>query len=167
VICAIVIIIVVVVVVLVIIRNGNKKQMTITPLEAVGVQMSKKPDTEEKAPKPEVQVEKPVVASTVDPVVQAPTPTPTPVSLKSFAPQQNKDKPITLGQRVKINGFQHGVVKYIGELEAMPMAGVVYIGVKLDQPEGSGDGSINGVRYFDCDPYCSVFTTPQFVEADE
>ena len=49
------------------------------------------------------------------------------------------------------------------------MKGVTYIGIKLDKAEGSSDGTVNGVRYFDCDPFCSVFVTPDSVKsaADE
>jgi hypothetical protein len=73
---------------------------------------------------------------------------------------------LTLGQRVVAHGYQTGVIKYIGELKSMPsMNGVTYIGIKLDKPEGSGDGTVNGVRYFDCERFCSVFVTPHTVKA--
>lgn len=78
--------------------------------------------------------------------------------------QLPNDRAIVLEQRVKVNGYQCGTVKFIGELESLPLPGMVYIGVKLDKPEGSGNGSINGVRYFDCEPFHSVFTTSQFIE---
>lgn len=72
---------------------------------------------------------------------------------------------LKLGQRVVAHGYQSGVVMYIGELESMPsMKGMTYIGIKLDKPEGSGDGKVNGVRYFECDPFCSVFVTPHAVK---
>jgi len=56
---------------------------------------------------------------------------------------------------------------YIGELKNMPsMKGMTYMGIKLDRPEGSGDGTVNGVHYFDCDPFCSVFITPHAVKPE-
>ena len=72
---------------------------------------------------------------------------------------------LTLGQRVLVHGFQAGVIMYIGELEGMPMmTGMPYIGIKLDEPDGSSDGTVQGVRYFQCDAFCSVFVTPQAVQ---
>jgi len=87
------------------------------------------------------------------------------VSLHDFVGSDGSET-LTLGQRVMAHGYQTGVIKYIGELKSMPsMNGVTYIGIKLDKPEGSGDGTVNGIRYFDCDPFCSVFVTPHTVKA--
>merc|ERR1712151_816466 len=78
---------------------------------------------------------------------------------------EGNDASLTLGQRVCAHGYQSGVIMYIGELNSMPsMKGVTYIGIKLDKAEGSGDGTVNGVRYFECDPFCSVFVTPHAVQ---
>jgi len=81
---------------------------------------------------------------------------------------EGNDASLKLGQRVNAHGYQSGVIMYIGELNSMPsMKGVTYIGIKLDKAEGSGDGSVNGVRYFECDPFCSVFVTPHAVQPAE
>lgn len=32
-----------------------------------------------------------------------------------------------------------------------------WIGIELDQPEGKNDGSVNGVRYFDCQENHGLF----------
>jgi len=81
---------------------------------------------------------------------------------------EGNDASLTLGQRVSAHGYQSGVIMYIGELNSMPsMKGVTYIGIKLDKPEGSGNGTVNGVRYFECDPFCSVFVTPHAVKPVE
>lgn len=71
---------------------------------------------------------------------------------------------LALGARVKANGYQEGVIRYIGDLKDVALSGIKYIGVELDQPEGSGDGSINGHRYFLCEDFHALFTTVQFVE---
>ena len=56
---------------------------------------------------------------------------------------------------------------YIGELEGMPtMLGIIYIGIKLDKPEGSGDGTVKGIRYFDCEPLHSAFLNTHAVVPD-
>jgi len=87
------------------------------------------------------------------------------VSLQEYIDAAGNDT-LKLGQRVVAHGYQSGVIKYIGELKSMPaMNGVTYIGIKLDKPEGSGNGTVNGVRYFDCEPFCSVFVTPHTVKA--
>jgi len=81
---------------------------------------------------------------------------------------EGNDASLKLGQRVSAHGYQSGVIMYIGELNSMPsMKGVTYIGIKLDKAEGSGDGSVNGVRYFECDPFCSVFVTPHAVQPEQ
>ena len=69
----------------------------------------------------------------------------------------------TLGQRVSVLGYPSGVIMYIGKVESMP---IPCIGIKLDKPEGTGDGTVNGVRYFDCDEFCSVFVAPHSVHAE-
>jgi len=125
------------------------------------------------APKPvaqevKVEVTGPATVSAPAPVT---APEPTGEKLKRAESQESHKAPgssdeISLGQRVKVNGYQKGVVRYIGPLDSLPLAGLVYIGVELDDPAGSGDGSIGGTRYFTCKGYHSVFTTAQFVTVD-
>ncbi len=76
-------------------------------------------------------------------------------------------KQIKLGSRVKVNGYQQGTVRYIGDLKDVSLVGMTYIGVELDEADGSGDGTINGHRYFTCSNFHAVFTTVQFVEPNE
>merc|ERR1712227_840315 len=97
-------------------------------------------------------------------VVDSPTKEAHPKSRTEHVGEGN-DASLKLGQRVIAHDYQTGVIMYIGELHSMPsMKGVTYIGIKLDKPEGSGDGTVNGVRYFECDPFCSVFVTPHAVQ---
>merc|ERR1712139_6009 len=100
-------------------------------------------------------------------VIDSPTEEAPPKSRTEHVGEGN-DASLTLGQRVSAHGYQSGVIMYIGELNSMPsMKGVTYIGIKLDKPEGSGDGTVNGVRYFECKPFCSVFVTPHAVQPAE
>ncbi|TMW69200.1 hypothetical protein Poli38472_001356 [Pythium oligandrum] len=64
---------------------------------------------------------------------------------------------VTLGQRCELlssgTGLRaslkrYGQVAYIGSVEGLPAG--EWIGVKLDKPLGKNDGSVNGVRYFEC-----------------
>jgi len=131
-----------------------------------------------KQPEPESSSDsEPEVEVKTEPAVQAapapePAPVPAPEPKKPAANQLASEESITnsagatlkLGDRVKANGYQEGVVRYIGDLKDVALSGIKYIGVELDQPEGSGDGSINGHRYFTCNDFHALFTTVQFVE---
>lgn len=131
-----------------------------------------------KRPEPESDSDsEPEIEVKAEPVTHAapepePQPVPEPEPKKPAANQLVSEESITnssgtkltLGSRVKANGYQEGVVRYIGDLKDVALSGIKYIGVELDQPEGSGDGSINGHRYFSCEDFHALFTTVQFVE---
>ena len=74
---------------------------------------------------------------------------------------------LKLGARVKVNGYQMGVIRYIGELKNTAVAGITYVGVELDKAEGAGNGSIDGHKYFECGEFHALFVTMQFVEPEE
>ncbi len=79
------------------------------------------------------------------------------VPTQSFqpAPIQSDEAQLTVGDRVLIDGIKLGVILFIGPTQ---FAKGVWIGVRLDQPEGKNDGSVNGVQYFECPPLYGVFT---------
>ncbi|KAG7193852.1 uncharacterized protein KQ657_005050 [Scheffersomyces spartinae] len=54
---------------------------------------------------------------------------------------------LKLGQKVSVRG-DGGTLKYIGRTQFAP--GTWY-GVELDTKQGKNDGSVNGVKYFDCE----------------
>ncbi|XP_065913818.1 uncharacterized protein [Dysidea avara] len=63
-----------------------------------------------------------------------------------------------VGDRVLVDGYLPGVVKYVGDLDSDFINSQVYVGVKLDDPVGDSDGIINGKRYFKCErPQAAVF----------
>merc|ERR1712032_978685 len=74
---------------------------------------------------------------------------------------------LELGSRVKANGYQEGTIRYIGDLKGVALTGIKYVGIELDEPEGSGDGTISGHTYFKCAEFHALFTTVQFVEPME
>jgi len=176
----IVVLIIVAVVVVIFVLRGNKKKNAVTPrvaapdvIKSVAAPEKFKPSfmaeepkskpVEQAEPESEPETEPLIVPITTD--VQPFEPV-APTSQSQYVSTRG-DENFTLGQRVIAHGYQAGVIMYIGELQSMPsMRGVTYIGVKLDRPEGSGDGTVNGIRYFDCDPFCSVFVTPHAVKAE-
>lgn len=58
-----------------------------------------------------------------------------------------------VGTRVEVNGVP-GTVKYCG---ATSFAMGKWVGIALDTPTGKNDGSVQGKRYFDCEPNFGVF----------
>ncbi|KAM4046512.1 CAP-Gly domain-containing linker protein 2 isoform 3-T4 [Anomaloglossus baeobatrachus] len=62
-----------------------------------------------------------------------------------------------VGERVWVNGIKSGVVQYLGETQFAPGQ---WAGVVLDDPVGKNDGSVGGVRYFECQPLQGIFTRP-------
>lgn len=62
-----------------------------------------------------------------------------------------------LGERVWVNGVKPGRVAYLGETQFAPGQ---WAGVVLDEPVGKNDGSVGGVRYFECLSLQGIFTRP-------
>ncbi|TGZ50415.1 hypothetical protein CRM22_010810 [Opisthorchis felineus] len=74
--------------------------------------------------------------------------------------QSSTDGPDTqqfqLGDRVLVAGQRRGVIRYIGSTEFAP--GTWY-GIELDQPLGKNNGSVAGVRYFQCPVGHGIFAS--------
>ncbi|XP_075446091.1 CAP-Gly domain-containing linker protein 2 isoform X2 [Ascaphus truei] len=62
-----------------------------------------------------------------------------------------------VGERVWVNGVKPGVVQYLGETQFAPGQ---WAGVVLVDRVGKNDGSVGGVRYFECQPLQGIFTRP-------
>ncbi|XP_078346704.1 CAP-Gly domain-containing linker protein 3-like isoform X2 [Oculina patagonica] len=65
-----------------------------------------------------------------------------------------------IGDNVMVAGQKNGVVRFIGRTQ---FATGMWLGIELDQPVGKNDGSVSGVRYFDCKPSHGVFAPPSKV----
>lgn len=61
---------------------------------------------------------------------------------------------------------RRGVVAFVGDVEEIPGLGA-WVGVVLDEPTGKNDGSVKGVRYFDCAPNCGVFVRAERIEVGD
>ncbi|EEY60820.1 uncharacterized protein PITG_13562 [Phytophthora infestans T30-4] len=66
----------------------------------------------------------------------------------------------TIGSRVYIHGKHAGVVKFTGQVH---YAKGEFVGVALSSPVGKNDGSIKGVRYFECSPSHGLMVRPNEV----
>lgn len=64
---------------------------------------------------------------------------------------------LTVGDRVIVSsgfGSRPGILRYLGETRFAPGN---WCGVELDEPTGKNDGSVDGFRYFECQPKYGVF----------
>lgn len=75
---------------------------------------------------------------------------------------------INIGNRCKVTvkgkPTRVGTVRYKGLLEGKT---TVFIGVEFDEPLGNNDGSVNGVKYFECPPKYGSFVPPIAVEVGD
>lgn len=81
-------------------------------------------------------------------------------SVSSFAsksPAMGKAATLTVGDRVIVSsgfGSRPGILKYLGETQ---FASGTWCGVQLDEASGKNDGSVDGVKYFDCPAKYGIF----------
>ncbi|XP_029350325.1 CAP-Gly domain-containing linker protein 3 isoform X4 [Echeneis naucrates] len=68
---------------------------------------------------------------------------------------------LRLGERVLVVGQRTGVVQFYGKTSFAPG---LWLGIELDKPSGKNDGSVGGVRYFNCPPKHGVFAPPSRVQ---
>ncbi|KAG7248984.1 hypothetical protein CRUP_012666, partial [Coryphaenoides rupestris] len=58
---------------------------------------------------------------------------------------------------VWVNGIKLGTIAYLGETQFAPGQ---WAGVVLNDPVGKNDGTVGGVRYFECQSQQGIFTRP-------
>lgn len=59
-----------------------------------------------------------------------------------------------IGNLVYVSGTKKGKIAFLGDTR---FAAGEWAGVVLDEPVGKNDGSVNGVRYFTCEPMHGIF----------
>ena len=57
-----------------------------------------------------------------------------------------------------------GVIAYIGSTEFAPGA---WVGLELETNQGKNDGTVKGVKYFDCPPKKGIFVRPKNLKLDK
>ncbi|XP_076866912.1 LOW QUALITY PROTEIN: CAP-Gly domain-containing linker protein 2 [Brachyhypopomus gauderio] len=62
-----------------------------------------------------------------------------------------------VGEHVWVNGVKPGCIAYLGDTQFAPGQ---WAGVVLNDLVGKNDGSVGGVRYFECQPLQGIFTRP-------
>lgn len=69
-----------------------------------------------------------------------------------------------IGERVWVNGNKPGYIQFLGETQFAPGQ---WAGIVLDEPIGKNDGSVAGVRYFQCEVLRGIFTRPSKLSRTE
>eukprot|EP00951_Prasinocladus_malaysianus_P047272 scaffold649683_cov45-Prasinocladus_malaysianus.AAC.1 len=69
---------------------------------------------------------------------------------------------ISVGDRCQTYpGEKRGEVKFVGKIDGLPAGW--WVGVQLDEPMGRNDGTVKGVRVFECPPKYGLFLRPDRV----
>ncbi|KAL5111747.1 CAP-Gly domain-containing linker protein 1 [Taenia crassiceps] len=78
-------------------------------------------------------------------------------------PSDPKFYPFSIGDMVYVGNHKDriGTIAFIGNTE---FAQGEWIGIKLQAPNGKNDGSVNNVRYFECEPRHGLFTRRSFLK---
>ncbi|XP_062869902.1 CAP-Gly domain-containing linker protein 1 isoform X2 [Trichomycterus rosablanca] len=106
--------------------------------------------------KPPTKIGKPSALPTKTPSSSAtPKAVPSPGAGTSVGNDSVTD--FTVGERVWVNGNKPGYVQFIGVTQFAPGQ---WAGIVLDEPIGKNDGSVTGVRYFQCEDLRGIFTRP-------
>ncbi|XP_071321953.1 CAP-Gly domain-containing linker protein 1 isoform X2 [Trachinotus anak] len=73
------------------------------------------------------------------------------------SPTMDGSPDFQIGEKVWVNGNKPGYVQFIGGTQFAPGQ---WAGIVLDEPIGKNDGSVAGVRYFQCEDGRGIFTRP-------
>lgn len=70
------------------------------------------------------------------------------------------------GSRCEVNpGGKRGLIRHVGRCQGLPKG--YWVGVQYDEPVGKNDGTIKGVKYFDCLQSYGAFIRPDTVTAGD
>jgi len=81
---------------------------------------------------------------------------------------QDADPSFVVGARCEVRaGKRRGEVRFVGPVPALGTGSAPWVGVALDEPMGSNDGSVNGVRLFTCAAKYGAFVRPENVRVGD
>uniref|UniRef100_A0A7S1TNN8 CAP-Gly domain-containing protein n=1 Tax=Phaeomonas parva TaxID=124430 RepID=A0A7S1TNN8_9STRA len=73
---------------------------------------------------------------------------------------------LSVGERCEADpGGRRGVLMFLGQVDGL--ADGYWAGVKFDEPVGKADGTVKGVRVFDCEPRFGGFIRPRNVKTGD
>ncbi|CAH8646839.1 unnamed protein product [Dicrocoelium dendriticum] len=81
--------------------------------------------------------------------------------LRTHSADKNGAPQLEIGNRVLVAGQRKGILRFIGPTQFAP--GTWY-GVELDQPLGKNNGSVSGVRYFQCPIGHGIFASRERIQ---
>ncbi|XP_052089528.1 CAP-Gly domain-containing linker protein 1-like isoform X4 [Mytilus californianus] len=84
--------------------------------------------------------------------------------LFSPPPEDHADEELHVGDRIVISGVKSGTLLYFGKTH---IASGFWCGIELDEPDGKHDGSVEGVRYFECRVGHGIFAPADRVSKPE
>jgi tubulin-folding cofactor B len=91
-------------------------------------------------------------------------------SIAQFAPPAPAEKTcadfphIVLGERCLVESGHRGEVAFVGNIDGKTG---LFVGVRLDDPFGLNDGSVNGKKLFEALPKCGVFLRPEKIQVGD
>jgi dynactin 1 len=71
---------------------------------------------------------------------------------------------LEVGQVVELSDGRIAIIRFLGQLH---IAGGDWVGVELEDDSGKNDGSVQGERYFECEPGRGMFCRPTAVTVIE
>jgi len=98
-----------------------------------------------------------VPAGALKPVPPAPEKSPAADGVSSPSQDGAPGPDFKVGEKVWVNGNKPGYVRFIGGTQFAPGQ---WAGIVLDEAIGKNDGSVAGVRYFQCEDGRGIFTRP-------
>ncbi len=78
---------------------------------------------------------------------------------------QQEAASIKVGDRCQVAGGRRGEVMFVGRVPELPLG--FWVGVKYDEPVGKNDGTVKGVRYFECLDKYGGFVRPDLCEVGD
>ncbi|XP_014860326.1 PREDICTED: CAP-Gly domain-containing linker protein 1 isoform X6 [Poecilia mexicana] len=98
------------------------------------------------------------------PKTNPPTAKPAVADKSAVGDGKDAEDEFQIGERVWVNGNKPGYIQFLGDTQFAPGK---WAGIVLDEPIGKNDGSVAGVRYFQCEALRGIFTRPSKLSRTE